>query len=464
MNQNPISSMQFPARNLATLEDEITELAAHLNAATYRLLTLIYEFDERHGWSGEGMNSCAHWLNWKCGINLSAAREKVRVAHALQELPQISSALCNGQASYSKVRAMTRVATPQNGDYLMMIADRGTASHVERLVRNYRKVKRIEALERDNQHHALRELNGYTDDDGSYVFRARLSPKQGARIAQALNSAMDTIHQEQRNAAEDVSAETPIAARRADALERIVDGYLSRGLSGRLPEGLTEELTEGLSEDVTREPGGARVTVKGGDRCTLHVHTDMNTLQAGGDGAESELASGGCVSAETSRRLACDCGVVHWLDDADGTTLNIGRRTRSIPPAIRRALERRDTGCRFPGCTARHCVDAHHVRYWADGGDTKLDNLLLLCRHHHRRVHEGGYGLQMEAASEPVFTTPNGNLIPKGPDTRFSGNVFALTMRNRREQIEIGPRSLVPLWHGDNMDDGMAVDGLIRRE
>ena len=460
MNQHSVTTTQFPARDLATLEDEITELAAHLNAATYRLLTLIYEFDERHGWSGEGMNSCAHWLNWKCGINLGAAREKVRVAHALQDLPQISSALCNGRISYSKVRAMTRVATPQNEDYLMMIADHGTAHHVERLVRNYRKVKRSEALERDNQHHALRELNWYIDDDGSYVFKARLSPEQGARIAQALNSAMDTIHQELRNAAEDISAETPIAARRADALERIVDGYLCGGLS----EGLTDGLTEGLSGEVTREPEGERIVVKGGDRRTLHIHTDMNTLQEDGDGAESELASGGCVSAETSRRLACDCGIVHWLDDADGTTLNIGRRTRSIPPAIRRALELRDTGCRFPGCTARHYVDAHHVRHWADGGDTKLDNLLLLCRHHHRLVHEGGYGLVMEIANEPIFTTPNGNLIPKGPDTRFSGKVFALTTRNRREQIEIGPRSLVPKWHGDNMDDGMAVDGLIRRE
>jgi|GEM_PF-1003153 len=203
------------------------------------------------------MNSCAHWLNWKCGINLGAAREKVRVAHAL----------C--------------------------------------------------------------ELNWYTDDDGSYVFRARLSPEQGARIAQALNAAMDTLHQEQRNAAEDVSAETPIAARRADALERIVDGYLCGGLSG----GLSEGLTEGLSGEITREPDSGRGIVKGGDRCTLPVHTDMNTLQA--DGAESELASGGCVSAETSRRLACDCGVMHWLDNTDGTTLNIGRRTRSIPHAIR---------------------------------------------------------------------------------------------------------------------------------
>ncbi len=443
MNYFPVLSTQISARELAALEDEITELAAHINAATYRLLTLIHEFDERHGWSGAGLKSCAHWLNWKCGINLGAAREKVRVAHALQALPQISSALRRGSISYSKVRAMTRVATAQNEDYLMMIADHGTACHVERLVRNYRKVKRSEALARDNQHHALRELNWHIDDDGSYVLKARLSPEQGARITQALEAATSAIREEQCNAADDVSAETPVAAQRADALERMADDYLCGALA--------------------TETGGERV-VKGGDRCTLHLHTDMNTLHADGDGAESELASGGSVSAETSRRLACDCGVVHWLEDADGTALDIGRRTRSIPPAIRRALDRRDGGCRFPGCTARHHVDAHHIRHWADGGETRLDNLLLLCRHHHRLVHEDGYSLVMDESCRPVFTAPNGKLIPSGPDTRFRGNVFALTTANQREQIEIDPGTLVPLWRGDVMDDGMAVDGLIRRE
>ncbi len=257
------------------------------------------------------------------------------------------------------------------------------------------------------------------------------NPEQGACIAQALKVAMDC-------------EDTPIAARRADALERIADQFLTSDESA----------------------------VAGGDRCTLHIHTDMNTLKADGDGAESELAEGGCVSAETSRRLACDCGVVHWLEGGNGTALDIGRRTRSIPPAIRRALERRDGGCRFPGCTARHYVDAqslprfigHHIRHWADGGETKLDNLLLLCRHHHRLVHEGGYGLAMPVGGEPIFTAPNGRLIPGGPDTRFRGNVFALTTGNRRERVEIGARTGVPYWCGERMDDGMAVEGLISRE
>jgi len=435
-----------PPRELDEIESEITELAAHIHAATFRLLELIREFDEREGWFGPGLRSCAHWLNWKCGIGLGAAREKVRVAHALKDLPQTSDAFRRGTISFSKVRAMTRVATPENEEYLLMIAWHGTASHMERLVRQYRKVKRIEALEAEEQRHDLRSLDWHVDDDGSYVIRARLTPEQGERVVQAVEAAMDEALQERK----DVSAETsdrpavdpasdPISQRRADALERVADAFF------------------GNSE-----------TVHGGDRCTINLHTTPDTLREDGETAESELAgsastSSARVSAETSRRLACDCGVVHWNEDDEGATLNVGRRTRSIPPAIRRALQRRDYGCRFPGCTAHRFVDAHHIQHWADGGETRLDNLVLLCRHHHRLVHEGGYGVRMTARG-PAFSDPTGRIIPPAPETRFRGNVFALKLANRRNGLEIGPQTPIPLWQGERMDDGMAVEGLLQSE
>jgi hypothetical protein len=156
------------------LENQITELSAHIHAATYRLLELIREYDDSHGWCGPGLNSCAHWLNWKCGINLGAAREKVRVAHALKELPGISDQFRLGEISYSKVRAMTRVATIENEDYLLGIARYGTAAHVERLVRQYRKVKRLEALERDNERHVMRQLDWYFDDNDAILCMLQL--------------------------------------------------------------------------------------------------------------------------------------------------------------------------------------------------------------------------------------------------------------------------------------------------
>jgi len=428
-------------RKLAEIESEITELAAHIHAATYRLLELLREFDEREGWGGAGLKSCAHWLNWKCGISLGAAREKLRVGHALKHLPQISSAFRLGTISFSKVRAMTRVANPANEDYLLMIARHGTASHVERLVKHYRKVKRIEALEQENRRHALRELNWYIDDDGSYVLRARLTPEQGERIVQAIEAAMDENDYESENVSAETSnkpevhpASDPVAARRADALERMADGFL-----------------------------GQSATVTGGDRCTLHLHTTRDALAADGETAEAELESGARVCAESARRLACDCGLVHWHEDEHGSALNIGRKTRTIPPAIRRALQRRDRGCRFPGCTAHKHVDAHHIVHWADGGETRLDNLVLLCRHHHRQVHESGYSVRM-TSNGPTFTDPIGRTIEPAAETRFRGNVFVLKRQHRAIGLTIDAETTLSPWQGERMDDAMAVDGLLQCE
>ena len=215
-------------QHIEHLEDQITELAAHIHAATFRLLELLREYDEREGWGGKGLISCAHWLNWKCGIDMGTAREKVRVAHALKELPQISEAFRHGQVSYSKVRAMTRVATPKNEDYLLMIAQHGTAVHVERLVRNYRRVKRIEALEKENTRHAQRELHWNVDDEGYWVLRGRLTAEQGALVQAVMEQAMEEDFREQRGVPAGISSTEavdeihphphPVALRRADAL------------------------------------------------------------------------------------------------------------------------------------------------------------------------------------------------------------------------------------------------------
>ena len=413
------------------LEDEITELAAHIHAATYRLLELIREFDDSHGWAGPGMNSCAHWLNWKCGFNLGTAREKVRMAHALKDLPKISEKFRRGKISYSKVRAITRVATQENEDYLLEIARFGTASHVERLVHNYRKVKRLEALERDNERHAMRQLDWYFDDDDSLVLKGRFTPEQGMLIRKVLESIVDEDFLEQQ----DVSAE-PISQRRADALVRMAEAYSPK--SG---------------------------TASSGDRYLVHVHTDMETLKADGTGAESEIDEGRNVSAETSRRLSCDAGVVHWLENKKGETLSVGRKTRTIPPAIRRALKRRDHGCRFPGCTCgSRFVDAHHITHWADGGETSLSNLTLLCRHHHRMVHEEGFAVHSQADGQVYFTDPGGHHLPDAAESRFSGNVFALKTENSQCGIRITPETGKCHWGGEVMDDNDAILCMLQLE
>jgi len=434
--------------SLARLGDDITQMAAHLDAGTFQLLELIGEFDENEGWHGTGINSCAHWLNWKCGMNLGAAREKVRVARALPDLPKISTAFREGKVSYSKVRAMTRVATKKNETALLQIALGGTASHVETQVRLYRKTKRIEALQQENLRHAHRELSYYIDDDGSWIFKARLTAEQGVLLKKAVEAASDQLTNEQYNEPNDVSAEIsdkqpidqltpqPVAQLRADALERIVAGF--------------------LAEENARHPGG--------DRYMVNIHTDIETLKEDGTGAESEIEECGHVSAETSRRLACDCSIVHLHENNKGEPLNIGRKTRSIPPAIRRALKRRDGGCRFPGCTCYRYVDAHHIQHWADGGETSMNNLVLLCQRHHRLVHESGYGVHTGAKGDIHFSMPNGEHIPPGPDPRFRGNAVAIKLANRKNGLNITPKTAIPEWYGDQMDPEMAVDMLLDYE
>jgi hypothetical protein len=436
-----------PDPRVRALEDRITELAAHIDAATFQWLELIREFDERGGWAGDGISSCAHWLGWKCGMNLHSAREKLRVANALKDLPRISEAFREGRISYSKARAITRGATPGNEAFLLGIALNGTAWHVERAVQLYRRAKRIEALERDRERHDLRELTWFYDEDGCLVMKARFAPEQGAVVRKALQAVMEQISAERK----DVPAETaefeepsplkpapaPVATRRADALVRMAEQWLA----------------------------GSGSACSSGDRFVVNVHTDLETLKADGTGAEAELEDAGTVSAETSRRLACDAAVVHWLEDHDGAPLSVGRKTRTVPSALRRALQRRDRGCRFPGCTCSiRFVDAHHIHHWADGGATNLENLVTLCRHHHGLVHEGGFGLERTIDGVLRFTDPDGKHIPEVPAARPSGDAFELMARNEENGIRITPRTPVPGWLGEKMDEDLVIFHLKRLE
>ena len=197
-------------RSLAELESQITELAGHLNAASYRWLVLIAEFDRREGWADGSTPSCAHWLGWKCGIDAGAAREKVRVARALEGLPMISAAMARGELSYSKVRALTRVATAETEDTLLMIALHGTAHHVETLVRRYRRAQEACELDREAIQYANRGVNWSYDDDGSLVLRARLTAETGALLVKALELATEDFHR--APASPDVAAETSAEA------------------------------------------------------------------------------------------------------------------------------------------------------------------------------------------------------------------------------------------------------------
>ena len=464
LSDGPRLPPDHPGVDIDRLGDQIAEISAHIQAATYRLLVLIHEFDARGGWNG-GFRSCAHWLNWRTGLDLGAAREKVRVARTLEILPTISAAMRAGEISYSKVRALTRVATPENEVELLHFALTGTAAHVESLVRAWRRVDRIESLEDDGQLHNHRYLTAYPDEDGMLVVKARLTPEAGAIFRQALEAATE------------VRSEVPAEQRRADALELLaesaLEGGLDPGTAGDRYQVVVHVEEKELKCSCLPRPNGAQdadfsepVHVSGETSHEGWISRDPGLEEGFSPGADLEdrIAAGGeledglCVSAETCRRLACDCSRVVMTDDSRGGVLDVGRKTRSIHPAMRRALKHRDGGCRFPGC-GLHICDAHHVEHWADGGKTELGNLLLLCRHHHRALHEGGFRVELDADGTSRFYTSKGALIPEAPPSPplKADSVAVLERRHRDEGIEIGATTGFPRWQGEPFDLGYAI-------
>jgi len=407
---------------------EITELCGCLYAATYRLLVLIRQFDEEKLWGLPGLCSCAHWLNFKCGIGMNAAREKVRVANALPKLQKISEAFSKGELSYSKVRAMTRVANEDNEDFLMMIARHGSAHHVESMVAKYRRAVRLQDTELANKQYAERSAHYYFDDDGAFVMNARFPAEQGALILKALDLAIDQ---------EDVTAETSeprasFSARRADAIAEMAESYLANG------------------------PASSSTA----DRYQVMIHVTAET-DNGAETTNNYLENGPHVSAETSRRLACDSSISILHEDQNGQPLNIGRKSRVIPPAMRRALRARDEGCRFPGCTHKYFIDGHHIRHWADAGETGLDNLVQLCRYHHRLVHEGGFICERHDDGQLLFRDQVGQVIDTTGYVPPSDYTLAEYMRQRMEDLYINSETCVSQWYaGDSMDYDLAVGSL----
>jgi hypothetical protein len=323
------------------LGDEIAELSANLDAATARLLDLIREFDARGGWN-HGFRSCAQWLSWRVGMEVGAAREHVRVARALGSLPRLAGPLARGKLSYSKVRALTRVATPEIEERLLAVGRAGTACHVERIVRGWRRVDRLAEARETTRRYKARALHVYQDEDGMVVIRGRLTPEQGAVLMQALAAARETLYQRARSMVTpscpgDVPAGTSsMEQQQADALALLAEAALHHGL----------------------DPGAP------GERYQVVVHVDASVLADAEAPGQSVLEGGTHVPAETSQRLACDATWVIMRHDADGRIVEVGARTRTIPPAIRRALHHRDGGCRFPGCGLPF-GQGHHLRHKA---------------------------------------------------------------------------------------------------
>jgi hypothetical protein len=419
---------------LERLGDEIAELSAHLDAATARLLDLIREFDAREGWSN-GFRSCADWLSWRVGLDKGAARERVRVARALGALPRLAQALAGGEISYSKVRALTRVATPETEERLLGVARAGTAVHVERIVRGWRHMDRKAEMQEGARQHKSRALHVSHDDDGMVVIRGRLAPEVGALLLRALEAARETLYQQGRaeGRPRDPAHDVPtMEQQRADALAL-----------------LAETAFQGI------DPGAP------GERYQVVVHVDAAVLADSDQVGQSVLEDGVRVPAGTSQRLACDASRVVMRHDTDGRVVEVGARTRTIPPALRRALQHRDHGCRFPGCGLR-VGEGHHVRHWAAGGPTTLSNLALLRRRHHRAVHEEGYQVARQPDGALEFRRPDGRVLPDVPRAPVvpADPLQALRATNVEHGLHIDARTASTGWLGERLNVAWAIDVL----
>jgi hypothetical protein len=484
------------------LADEITTLTGQINAANYRFLKLIAEFDRRGAWVDAGIRSCAYWLNWKCGIAMNAAREKVRVARALDGLPEINTAFEKGELSFSKVRAMTRIATPLNESYLLMIANHGTAQHMEVLVRAYRFVspqcdadealnygaKNDKAFEnvafgnkpsadnKKSEHQQdQRKVSCYQDDDGMWHIQALLPAEEGGLLVKVLKELGDRLvadtsitktessleiesEKDLNIEPEIITAVTSFPQRRADALVAIAEHYLATG-------------------------SGDAANLKASERCQLIMHVHAGAATESLDAGLGANLDGQWLAPDAARRLACDASFRVVKEDEFGNVLDIGRRSRVISSAMSRALSIRDGSCQFPGCCESRYVDGHHIKHWADGGETKLDNLVTLCRYHHRELHKGNYFLCVKPETHTVqrfadrlcfskvdryfdapFNRSDKFVIAANP-AKFTcaccdSSVLEKALPPAIYQ-SINAKTAVTGWLGEQMDLSMAIDGLI---
>ena len=430
------ASTEMSTATDAELVQQLRDLTAGIDIATATMLSLLSEIDRREAWAGFGIKSCAHWLSWRCGIGVVAARSHVRVARALRELPKIRAEFDSGRLSYAKVRAITRIADLDNEDDLVHLAHSATAAQTERAVRAWRRVDVLAGPEVER----LSEVRWHWDDDGMLVLRARLSPDEGGILLAAIGA----VRVPEVAAETHIDEETAPGIGAAEAAQTIPRNRLAEESATRV------DALVGLARAFL-DPQGR---VDQNPEPHLVVRVDSRVLSEDVRAGRATFELGGALSAAMARRLACDCAVIALLTDGDDV-LNVGRPSRRISVRMARALRARDGGCVFPGCCERRParLQAHHVWHWADGGPTELPNLVLLCRYHHRSVHEDGYLITFApGATGFIFASPGGVALDQVPPTSLNPGALP------GQKIDV---EAIPQWAGEPLDLDFAI-GVLR--
>ncbi len=393
---------------LERLEAEIVGWSGDLAAGTARLLGAIAEYDRGKGWLSWGCRSAAHWLSWKCGESLHTAREKVRVARRLEDLPLVAEAFSDGRLSYSKVRAVTRVATSIDDDHWLEVALASTGAELDRIVsavrskidrdenRDARKAFERRGLTRSGRSDGLGQVTLVAPDDVIATVWAAIEALTSHMVDDAVEGSGSTRR-------EVVGERGGLEAMRCDALTQLCEQVVA----------------------------AAPAATERGDVGRLALVIDTDTLETLAEPDEPSLASGECtlggvrVAPVVAGRWACDTTVSVMVEHG-GNVHDEGRSRRTPNRRLRRALHRRDRGmCRFPGCATSEWLHAHHIVHWANGGPTSLANLVSLCGFHHHLVHDGGWSIALVEDSV-IWTDPSGTPATVEPLTGDARSIAAL--------------------------------------
>ena len=443
---------------LERLEAQICELAGHLAAATCRFLVLLGDFDARRGWASWEMTSCAQWLSWKCQMSSGTAREHVRVARALRDLPVIRARFAAARLSYAKVRALTRIATPQNEAGLAEIAGPMTGNQLERFARAHRQVTQSD----DANARVRRRLVWRFEEDGSLSGTFRLPPLAGAVLLKALRAACDDLAGAAGDPRGDVSAETPAAdpppspavpavrtsSDLADGLVAVAESFLAAKVALADDAEVYQVVVHVGTDGLTGPPAPAVDSVGVSAETPRRVPGDPADPA---DPARCHVEDGPAISVSTAQMLSCTAAL-SWMRHDRGAVLALGRRRRRPSAAIRRAARERDKcRCRFPGCESRR-VDLHHIQHWINGGRTDLENLVSLCPYHHKLVHDRGYLIAAPLGGAFTFYRPDGTPLPACPPLPPPDGAI-----EDAHDAEITPDTIIPPWYGERLDLDHAI-------
>jgi hypothetical protein len=396
------------------LDDELGRRSAQAHAAMAAVALAAAEFDEIGGWCDPGIRSFPHYLGIIAGFDPHTGKELLRVGKALQDLPLIAAAFAAGQLSFDKVRQVTKVAGPETDELMLQVARGATGSQLARICRSLRRMKEAEAPHHDQEELAKRGLWTSFDEDGMMRLVAKLPAEDAAVVMAALESITGSKPVPEQPEVPD-PADDRWAARRSDALVA-------------------------MSRHVLALAGGADDLVSSSALRQVVIHVDVGVLTGEEPEGRSFIEGGAPLSAAAARRIGCDCDIIA-VTERHGLPIDVGRRRQAIPTRLRRALEVRDRFCRFPGCgvPARR-ADGHHLRHWAEGGPTDLDNLLLLCPFHHQRHHDGGFEIVKLPRGELRFETHDGHVIGER------------LLEPADTQPSFAPETARAEWGGEHMD------------